>query len=161
MCRLEIINILHYNMKNKQLLENIKTIKKRLNVLSEEIERDPSFNFFDKVRELEAIIQNISKEFIDGQLLQLYIWRKLGYRFLYSGGMPKQEGENLFMEILNNLKKFEEIYPNEKLGSEDSYDVMNDESKKYPLKGLRDKISTFAKQKATELGIDLSPPKEE
>jgi hypothetical protein len=65
------------------------------------------------------------------------------------------------MEILNNLKKFEEIYPNEKLGSEDSYDVMNDESKKYPLKGLRDKISTFAKQKATELGIDLSPPKEE
>jgi len=148
-------------MKNKQLLENIKKIKKRLNVLSEEIERDPSFNFFDRVRELETIIQNISKEFIDGQLLQLYIWRKLGYRFLYSGGISKQESENLFMEILNNLKKFEEIYPNEKLGSEDSYDVITDESKKYPLKGLKDKISPVAQKKATELEMDLSNPKEE
>jgi hypothetical protein len=148
-------------MKNKQLSENIKTIKKRLNVLSEEIQRDPSFNFFDKVRELEIVIQNISKTFDDAQLIEFYIWRKIAYRFLYSAGMSKQEGENFFMEMLNNLKKFENIYPDERLDKNDSYDVITDESKKYPLKGLKDKISPVAQKKATELEMDLSNPKEE
>jgi hypothetical protein len=147
-------------MKNKQLLEGLKNLKSRLGVLSEDIERDPSFNFFDRVRELEDLMRSVTKSFNDEQILQLYIWRKIAYRFLYST-MSKQEGEKMFMDIFNNLKKFQEIYPNEKLDSNDSYDVITNESKKYPLTKWHEKLSTKAQEKAKELEMDFSSPKEE